>query len=594
MAKEESDSLLVVDTLRIFYRAMAVDKVKLALSFLHPIGAILMSVAVPFFAGRILAGITQQNANLTPDLVLLALCSAGGILANRIGFLKLMALQARAMAELHETIFERLLRRSVGYHTNNISGKLVSDAVDFINGFGSFGNAGFLTSLSFAASIVAGLIIVFLNSWQLGIFLLIVVVVTLIWAGVESRRRSALRNKRLVASKKLISHLSDNIVNAQTVKTFAQEDTEIKRNHELNSVLARLRVRDWSRAGRSGSNRAAALLLMQFCMIVYIIYLTRGNPAMLATGIFAFTYTLTLSNRLFEINNLTRQVEECFLQASPMTQMLKESVEIQDSKNAKQLRVTKGRIEVENVFFTYPEQVNGAVVFEGFSLSVKPGEKIGLVGPSGGGKSTLTRLLLRFDDVQDGSITIDNQNIAAVTQKSLRSAVAYVPQEPLLFHRSIRENIAYGKPKASQKAILKAAKKANAHDFISALPAGYDTVVGERGVKLSGGQRQRVAIARAILKDAPILVLDEATSALDSENEIQVQKALWKLMEGRTAIVIAHRLSTIQRMDRIVVVDDGKIIEQGSHKQLLAEKGLYAKLWAHQSGGFIDGPTYVD
>jgi ATP-binding cassette subfamily B protein len=196
--------------------------------------------------------------------------------------------------------------------------------------------------------------------------------------------------------------------------------------------------------------------------------------------------------------------------------------------------------------------------------------------------------LLRFDDIDSGAITVDGQNIAEVTQDSLRQAISYVPQEPLLFHRSVSENIAYGQPDASKAAIAKAATSAHAADFIEKLADGYDTVVGERGVKLSGGQRQRVAIARAILKNAPILVLDEATSALDSESEVLIQDALWKLMEGRTAIVIAHRLSTIQKMDRIIVLEDGQITEEGTHKQLLKQKGTYAKLWAHQSGGFLE------
>jgi ATP-binding cassette subfamily B protein len=228
------------------------------------------------------------------------------------------------------------------------------------------------------------------------------------------------------------------------------------------------------------------------------------------------------------------------------------------------------------------------MLFEKLSLRIQSGEHIGLVGKSGGGKTTITKLLLRFLDIQNGSIKIDGQDIAQVTQESLRRKIAYVPQEPLLFHRSLAENISYGKPGADQKEIEKVARMAHAHEFIKDLAHGYDTLVGERGVKLSGGQRQRIAIARAMLKDAPILVLDEATSALDSESEVLIQDALWKLMEGRTAIVIAHRLSTIQKMDRIIVMDDGKIVEEGTHKELTAQKGVYASLWDHQTGGFIE------
>ena len=245
-----------------------------------------------------------------------------------------------------------------------------------------------------------------------------------------------------------------------------------------------------------------------------------------------------------------------------------------------------GAVEFRDVTFTH----NGAddALFNSFNLSIKPGEKVGLVGHSGSGKTTFTRLLLRFSDIRRGEICIDGQNIATVTQDDLHESIAYVPQEPLLFHRSIAENIRYGRLNASANDIAKAAKDAHATEFIDKLPSGYDTLVGERGVKLSGGQRQRIAIARAMIKNAPILVLDEATSALDSESEVLIQAALWKLMEGRTAIVIAHRLSTIQKMDRIIVLDDGKIVEQGSHKELITENGVYAKLWAHQSGGFIE------
>ena len=237
--------------------------------------------------------------------------------------------------------------------------------------------------------------------------------------------------------------------------------------------------------------------------------------------------------------------------------------------------------------FTHDEG-EGATLFSDFSLNIKPGEKVGLVGSSGSGKTTLTKLLLRLADIDSGEILIDKQNIAEATQASLHESIAYVPQEPLLFHRSVRENIAYARPEASDEEIREAAKKASALEFIEGLKDGFDTLVGERGVKLSGGQRQRIAIARAILKDAPILVLDEATSALDSESEKLIQASLETLMKDRTSIVIAHRLSTIAKLDRIIVLSDGKITEDGAHDKLLAMKGDYAKLWKHQSGGFIE------
>ena len=559
------------------------------LAFLNPIGAMLTNVGVPFYAGRALASMIHPNGQYKTNMIYLIVVAVAGTLANRVGFVSMMTLQAKTMSDLHAMVFQRLLRRGSSFHNNRISGKLISDALDFVTSYGTLLSAVYITGISLSAILVSGLILVGINSWQLGLFLLVTVIVTLVWAYRDSLTRHELRTVRLIATKNLTGHLSDTLVNAQTVKTFAGEDREITQNYRLNKILLDLRMKDWHRAGTNGNNRAALLLTLLVLLLVLIDYTSRSNPAILATGIFAFTYTFTLLLRLFDINTLTRQVEESFLQASPIMQNLLEDDEIVDAPVAVSLEVNSGGLEFSDVQFSYAESHGQQTVFRDFSLAILPGEKLGVVGPSGGGKTTLTRLLLRFEDIQGGSIQIDGQDISRVTQTSLRKSIAYVPQEPLLFHRTIRENIIYGKPDASEADVFSAAKKAFAHDFILQLPKGYETTVGERGVKLSGGQRQRIAIARAILKDAPILILDEATSALDSESEALIQKALWKLMEGRTAIVIAHRLSTIQKMDRIVVLENGKITEQGNHKELVNKKdGTYARLWAHQSGGFIE------
>jgi ATP-binding cassette, subfamily B, bacterial len=246
-------------------------------------------------------------------------------------------------------------------------------------------------------------------------------------------------------------------------------------------------------------------------------------------------------------------------------------------------------VQLRDVSFRY--SAGQPLLFDRFSLEIAPGTRIGLVGRSGGGKTTLTRLLLRFSDVERGEICVGGVPIDRVPQGSLRQLIAYVPQDPSMFHRSIADNIRVGRPHATDAEVRRAARLAHAADFIESLPAGYETLVGERGVKLSGGQRQRVAIARAILKDAPILILDEATSSLDSESEALIQDALWRLLGGRTAIVIAHRLSTVKQMDRLIVMEGGRIVEQGTHDALLRLGGIYASLWARQSGGFLPDPV---
>lgn len=307
----------------------------------------------------------------------------------------------------------------------------------------------------------------------------------------------------------------------------------------------------------------------------------------IATAFLIFNYTTLIVRELFQFSNQAlRAYNRSIGDASEMVEILNTPPEVKDAINPEKPIMSRGAVQFDKVVFKHNDAKKP--IFNGLDIRIKPGEKIGLVGHSGSGKTTLTRLLLRFSDVQKGAVKIDGQDIRSVTQNDLRDVIAYVPQEPLLFHRTIAENIGYSDPNASLEEIKAVARQANAAEFIESLPDGYDTIVGERGIKLSGGQRQRVAIARAMLKNAPILVLDEATSALDSESEGLIQDALWKLMEGRTAIVIAHRLSTIQRMDRIIVMDKGKVVEEGTHKELVRQDGNYAKLWAKQSGGFID------
>lgn len=554
-----------------------------------PLNTFFLSTLLPLYIGKILAGLGQSNHTASHYVPYMIGAAMGGVLANYIAFKAFLSYQPRVMERLETEALDSLLKRGVSFHNNRIAGKLVTDANDYPAAFGQLTNIIFTTIIPIVVSIITGVIVVLLNSVLLGLLVILMTVAIIAYAIWQTMQNTPRREKRHAARRAMIAQQADVITNSVTVKTFAREGEELKEHRRLNHILANHRVRDWSKVAADGTQRIGLLLIFEVAFVLLVIHLVNVNPTLLGIGIFTFSYVLNLTNRLFDIGTIFRGIEDALLDARDMTLIIQSEPEIVDKDQADTLRVDKGKIDFQNVGFQYQDGNSKEKVFHQLNLCVEPGQKIGLVGPSGGGKSTLSRLLLRFEDIQSGSITVDGQNIASVTQTSLRSSIAYVPQEPLLFHRTILENIAYGKPDATLDQVYSASEKAYACDFIETLPEKFNTIVGERGVKLSGGQRQRVAIARAILKDAPILVLDEATSALDSESEVLIQQALWKLMEGRTAIVIAHRLSTIQKMDRIIVLDNGRIVEEGSHKELVGKAGgTYAKLWAHQSGGFIE------
>ena len=401
-------------------------------------------------------------------------------------------------------------------------------------------------------------------------------------------RRLPLRRNAVAKESEQVGELADVITNALTVKTFASESAEIQRYSLTNAARGNLFMVSWRRAIRNGWIVESLCAILQITVIVSAILAVKHGSISVATFLLFQVYVLRIIDNIRHSSFIVRQLEVVAGDAQEMTELMEQSPFIKDQAVPIESSISQGEIKFNDVRFKYQDANNAQeALFNNFDMSIESGQKIGLVGPSGGGKTTITRLLLRFMDIQGGTITIDGQDITQIKQQDLRRAIAYVPQEPLLFHRSIKDNIRYSNPRATDEQIISVAKKAYAHGFISKLSSGYDTLVGERGVKLSGGQRQRIAIARAMLKNAPILILDEATSALDSESEKLIQKALWQLMKGKTALVIAHRFSTIQRMDRIVVLDDGQIIEQGDHQTLLDSNGLYARLWSHQSGGFL-------
>ena len=403
-------------------------------------------------------------------------------------------------------------------------------------------------------------------------------------------RLSKLSRNQADARSLMTGRITDAYTNISTIKLFSHAGREanfakVAMKEFLASVNNQMRLVSWIEI----INHLLSMLLVIGTAIAAI-WLWSSNEIMV--GVIATSTAMALRLNgishwvMWEMTSLYEQVGT--LQDGLNTLSMHQ--EIKDEKNAKDLQIKKASVSFQNIVFNYPAQKKS--VIHNFSLHIKPGEKVGLVGRSGSGKSTLVNLLLRFYDLKAGVIMIDNQDISKVKQNSLREKIGMVTQDTSLLHRSVKDNIVYGRPNATQKEIIHAAKRAKAHDFIMQLEdnfyrKGYEAHVGERGVKLSGGQRQRISIARVMLKDAPILLLDEATSALDSEIEVVIQQSLYQLMEGKTVIAIAHRLSTIAAMDRLIVIDKGKIIEEGSHAELIKKKGLYARLWKHQSGGVL-------
>jgi len=398
-----------------------------------------------------------------------------------------------------------------------------------------------------------------------------------------ARLKQPLRVLRTEADSKLVGVLSDDISNHNTIALFSGGKHE---RYLFSDVVERWRaatMHSWSTDEKIWALQDVLIVGMNIGILWGTLVLWQEGLFTIGDFVLVQSYLLGLFNQLTSINRNMRRCYDAIADASEMIDIIKLPHDIADLPRAPKLTVSKGEVAFDDVEFSYP---NGQPALAHFNVTVAGGEKLAFVGPSGAGKTTITKLLLRFYDVTGGAIKIDGQNISSVTQDSLRDAIAFVPQEPILFHRTLMENIRYGRRAASNEEVFAAAHSAHCDEFIKSLPEGYDTLVGERGVKLSGGERQRVAIARAILKDAPILVLDEATSSLDSESEALIQDALQTLMKGKTVMVIAHRLSTIMKIDRIVVIEGGGIAAQGSHKELLEQGGLYKKLWSIQAGGF--------
>ncbi|TXG76224.1 ABC transporter ATP-binding protein, partial [Patescibacteria group bacterium] len=557
---------------------------------LLPFSHLLRFVVTPLLISFIIQSLIKHPHDYVLPLWLIgatAACMTISTIANNKGYTILFRLDEAIQTRLLKRGLNNLMNQSYQFFAEQKVGTLAGDLVNFSRSYIAISDTYFLNTNHLLISFVCGLVVI---GALAPILLLPTVAITVILVVLNIknvRARAPFRDKRKKLTSELAGSIADILGNQLLVRIFATESRESERVSRDRHSIEGLMYKEIDIIERESLHRQAALYGFQLCTLLLFVWMSANNLASIAAVIFTFTYLNRSTDAIFSISALIRQYEQAFLDATPMMRILQQPQTVIDKSGAAELAVTKGAIKFKNVTFAYSDQSDDPVFTE-LNLEIPFGQRVGLAGHSGGGKTTLTKLLLRFVDIDGGEILIDGQNIAEVTQQSLRSQIAYVPQDPFLFHRSLRENIAYGKAGATDEEIITAAKKAHAWEFIQKLSNGLDTIVGERGVKLSGGQRQRIAIARAILKDAPILILDEATSALDSESEKLIQQSLTTLMKGRTSIVIAHRLSTIAKLDRIIVLDDGKVIEDGTHEALLEQNKTYAKLWNHQSGGFIE------
>ncbi len=525
----------------------------------------------------------------TPYIVALLLVNAVGQACSKLQDWSVMKLEMSGNYHLARLCFDTLSNQSMTFHTSRYGGSLVSQTSRFMNGYSGLVDVVVYSLIPTLASIVCTVVLLWPASPLFVLILFALLVLYVVIAYTMYRRILPLSANTAAAQSKLSGVLSDAVTNILAVKTCGREDFERQLFDEADREAMEAEGISMNAMMRRG---AMTSTLITIIMLVTSVFVCGGNAwygISAGTLVMMFTYTYQLSMRFNYINSMMQRMNRSVGDAAEMTKILDEPRLVEDRPNAPELAVTQGAIDFEHLSFRYPDASNDDHVFRDLDLHVPAGQRMGLVGHSGSGKTTLTKLLLRLSDVQGGRILLDGQDISACTQQSLRRSIAYVPQEALLFHRSIRENIAYGRPDATDQEIREAARLANATEFVDRLPNGFQTMVGERGVKLSGGQRQRVAIARAILADCPILVLDEATSALDSESEALVQEALQNLMRGRTSIVVAHRLSTVAALDRIVVLEDGAIVEDGTHAELSRAGGTYESLWDRQTGAFLEG-----
>lgn len=509
-----------------------------------------------------------------------------GWMVRRINELSVFYFVANVMASLREQAFSFMMGHSKSFFANNFSGSLTQKINKYVRAFERLNEKFIRDGISLLVRSVGTVVAIYILTPKYAHILLIFCIVFIVTAFVYTRMKLKYDIIAAHADTKTHGAIADSISNHQSIQLFAGHEHENVRVREVIQNQKKATIFNWYLWGGLGAIQGLYMVTIEFVIFWVAIGDWKLGLIGLPVIVLIQSYLLRLTESLWEFASITKAYYEAFADAQEMAIILNTPYEVEDNAT-ETLEKTKGEVVFNDVTYVYEN--NNIKVFDDFSLTIPVGQKIAIVGSSGAGKSTFVNLLMRLFNLTSGEILIDGVNITSIPQKDLREQIAFVPQDPSLFHRTLMENIRYGRRDATDEEVKRASALAHCDKFIDKLPLGYDTYVGERGIKLSGGERQRVAIARAILKDAPILVLDEATSALDSESEILIQDALHNLIKNKTTIVIAHRLSTIRSMDRIIVIEDGKIIEDDNHEQLIAkDEGTYKKLWNLQAGGFDD------
>lgn len=566
------------------------NRIFLALTILGIASASALEIIIPLYYKRFfdLLYSTESKeilaSKLIHTLVVILALNGGSWVFWRIGSFANLQFQARSMADLRRQAYNYLIYHSYGFFSNSFTGALVQRVGRYARAFEKLADRVTWNLTPITVRLAGVAIVTAIIEPRITAIIIIWALIYMAIGYFYSRWRLKYSIIAAEADSRTTAILADTITNQSNIEVFNRHPNEMDNFKNVTEEQKKINLLNWNINTGLDAIQSMLIISIEFIIFYFTIKYWQTGAVTIGTFVLIQMYVIGLGSRLWDFSKITRDFYEGYADAKEMVEIIKLPHEIRNAPGAKPLSVSSGEIIFNNVSFMFNENRK---VLKNINLKIRGGEKVALVGPSGAGKTTFVRLLLRFYDTASGEITIDGQNIKKVKKESLRDSISFVSQDPLLFHRTIMENIRYGKPSATNEEVIRAGHLAYCDEFVDNLPAKYETYVGERGIKLSGGERQRVAIARAILRNAPILILDEATSSLDSHSEMLIQSALDNLIKDKTTIVIAHRLSTIRKMDRIVVIASGGIKEEGTHEDLIKKDSIYKKLWTIQSGGFV-------